>query len=47
MLNRTVIAVPLLKERQEDLDPIAKVEKIAQEFTWAIESNENFPGGAN
>src|SRR5216683_1745910 len=50
VLDRTVIAVPLLKEMQEDLDLIAKVEKthpkVAQEFNSAIEFNRNFEGGA-
>jgi len=50
VLDRTVIAVPLLKEMQEDLDLIAKVEKAypkaAQEFNTVIEFNKNFRGGA-
>jgi hypothetical protein len=45
VLDRTVIAVPLLKEMQEDLDLTVKVE-IPHEFNSAIEFNENFPGGA-
>src|SRR6266487_198315 len=46
VLDRTVIAVPLLKEMQEDLELTAKVE-IPQEFNAAIEFNEDFSGGAN
>ena len=50
VLDRTVIAVPLLKEMQEDLDLIEKVKKahpkVAQEFNAAIEFNRNFRGGA-
>jgi len=46
VLDRTVIAVPLLKEMQEDLELTAKV-VIPQEFNAAIEFNENFSGGAN
>jgi serine protease AprX len=45
VLDRTVIAVPLLKEMQEDLERTAKVE-IPQEFNAAIEFNKNFRGGA-
>jgi hypothetical protein len=45
VLDRTVIAVPLLKEMQEDLELTAKVE-IPQEFNAAIEFNGNFSGGA-
>ena len=48
MLDRTVIAVPLLKEMEEDLDLIAKVQKAypkaAQEFNSVIEFNKNFRG---
>ena len=50
VLDRTVIAVPLLKEMQEDLDLIAKVKKAypkaAQEFNSVIEFNKSFHGGA-
>jgi serine protease AprX len=50
VLDRTVIAVPLLKEMQEDLELTAKVEKAypkaAQEFNSVIEFNKNFRGGA-
>jgi hypothetical protein len=50
VLDRTVIAVPLLDEMQEDLKLIAKIEDThpdaAYEFNSAIEFNENFPGGA-
>ena len=50
VLDRTVIAVPLLREMQEDLDLIAKVQKAypkaAQEFNSVIEFNKNFRGGA-
>ncbi len=50
MLDRTVIAVPLLKEMQEDLHLIAEAEiaqpKVAQVFNSAIEFNKNFKGGA-
>jgi serine protease AprX len=50
VLDRTVIAVPLLKEMQEDLDLIAKFEKrrpkVVQEFNSVIEFNKNFRGGA-
>ena len=45
VLDRTVIAIPLLKEMQEDLELTAKVE-MPQEFNAAIEFNENFSGGA-
>ena len=49
VLDRTVIAVPLLQEMQEDLDLIAKFEKrhpkIAQEFNSVIEFNKKFRGG--
>src|SRR5437899_2183416 len=50
VLDRTVIAVPLLEEMQEDLKLVAKVEetypKVGQEFNSAIEFNKNFQGGA-
>jgi serine protease AprX len=50
VLDRTVIAVPLLEEMKKDLELIAVVEKAhpkaAQEFNSAIEFNKNFPGGA-
>jgi len=50
VLDRTVIAVPLLNEMKEDLDLIEMVEKMypeaAQKFNAAIEFNKKFPGGA-
>ena len=50
VLDRTVIAVPLLKEMKEDLDLIAEMEKAypsaAQEFNSGIEFNRKFAGGA-
>ncbi len=50
VLDRTVIAVPLLKEMEEDLDLITTVQKAypkaAQEFNSVIEFNKNFRGGA-
>jgi subtilisin family serine protease len=50
VLDRTVIAVPLLEDMQEDLKLIAKVEEtypqVGQEFNSAIEFNKNFQGGA-
>jgi len=50
VLDRTVIAVPLLNEMKADLDLIEIVKKTypetAQKFNAAIEFNENFPGGA-
>lgn len=50
VLDRTVIAVPLLKEMQEDLELIDKVKKMqssaAQKFNTAIEFNKKFPGRA-
>ena len=50
VLDRTVIAVPLLEQMQEDLELIAKIQKTypdaAHEFNSAIEFNKNFPGGA-
>lgn len=49
VLDRTVIAIPLLKEMQEDLDLIASVErtypKAAEEFNSVIEFNRKFRGG--
>ena len=49
VLDRTVIAIPLLKEMQEDLELIARIEetypKAAQEFNAGIEFNKEFPGG--
>jgi len=50
VLDRTVIAVPLLNEMKADLDLIEMVKKTypeaAQKFNAAIEFNDNFPGGA-
>ena len=50
VLDRTVIAVPLLKEMQEDLELIAAAEKAnptvaPDKFNAAIVFNSNFPGG--
>jgi len=49
VLDRTMIAIPLLKEMKEDLDLIETVEKTypeaAQKFNAAIGFNENFPRG--
>ena len=49
VLDRTVIAVPLLNEMKEDLDLIAKFEKrhpkVAREFNSVIEFNKKFRGG--
>ena len=45
VLDRTVIAVPLLNEMKEDLDLIAKV-KVPPEFNSVIEFNKKFPRGA-
>jgi hypothetical protein len=49
VLDRTMIAIPLLIVMKEDLEITAAVEKThpeaAQEFNAAIEFNENFPGG--
>jgi len=49
VLDRTVIAVPLLNEMKEDLSLIETVEKMypeaAQKFNAAIEFNKKFPGG--
>jgi len=49
VLDRTVIAIPLLKEMQEDIDLIAKIEKAypeaLKEFNAGIEFNKKFPGG--
>jgi hypothetical protein len=50
VLDRTVIAVPLLNEMKEDLDLIAGVKKLqpaaAQKFNSAIEFNRKFRGRA-
>ena len=43
--DRTVIAVPLLKEIQEDLEFTVKLD-VPQEFNAVIQFNENFSGGA-
>jgi len=49
VLDRTVIAIPLLKEMQKDLEQIALVKKeypfAADEFNAGIEYNDDFPGG--
>ena len=49
VLDRTVIAIPLLKEMQEDLELIAKVKQdyplVGNEFNAGIEFNDDFPGG--
>lgn len=49
VLDRTVIAIPLLEEMQEDIDLIAKIEKAYPEalkkFNTGIEFNKKFPGG--
>src|SRR5262245_8286024 len=49
VLDRTVIAIPLLKEMQEDIDLIAKIEKAypkaLKEFNAGIEFNKKFLGG--
>jgi serine protease AprX len=49
VLDRTVIAVPLLNEMKEDLDLIAKMEKrhpdVLQKFNSVIEFNKKFRGG--
>jgi hypothetical protein len=48
VFDRTVIAVPVLKEMQEDLDLIAKVEKpyptVFQKFNSAIRVQQEFSG---
>jgi serine protease AprX len=50
VLDRTVIAVPLLTQMKDDLKLIEMVEKkypeAAQRFNVAIKFNENFRGGA-
>jgi subtilisin family serine protease len=50
VLDRTVIAVPLLKEMKEDLDRIETVKtthpELVKQFNCAIEFNPDFPGGA-
>ena len=45
VLDRTVIAVPLLNEMKEDLDLVAK-KKVPPQFNAVIEFNKKFPGGA-
>ena len=49
VLDRTVIALPLLKEMQADLDRIqfikAEAPKAVAEYNAAIEYNVDFPGG--
>ena len=49
VLDRTVIAIPLLKEMQEDLEAIAGVERTypdaIRQFNAAIEYNADFPDG--
>jgi hypothetical protein len=45
VLDRTVIAVPLLNEMKKDLDLTAKV-KVPLEFNSVIEFNKKFRGGA-
>jgi serine protease AprX len=50
VLDRTVIAVPLLEEMEKDLELIKEIEKthpqVGREFNAGIEFNKNFPGGA-
>lgn len=50
VLDRTVIALPLLKDMQEDLELIAKVKaahpEVFSKFNTAIEFDQDFPGGA-
>jgi serine protease AprX len=50
VLDRTVIAVPLLKEMQEDLDLIDEVKKkhpeLVKKFNTAVRFNTDYPGGA-
>ncbi|HEY8834415.1 MAG TPA: hypothetical protein VIM09_02440, partial [Chthoniobacterales bacterium] len=50
VLDRTVIAVPLLKEMKEDLDLIDEIKKtdpeLVKQFNSAIAFNPEFPGGA-
>jgi serine protease AprX len=49
VLDRTVIAVPLLKEMKEDLDLIQEIKEthpeLVKQFNSAIEFNPEFPGG--
>jgi len=49
VLDRTVIAIPLLEEMQEDIDLIAKIEKAypeaLKEFNAGIEFSKKFPDG--
>jgi subtilisin family serine protease len=49
VLDRTVIAIPLLKEMQEDLGRIKSIKEThpdaVRQFNSAIEYNRNFPGG--
>ena len=49
VLDRTVIAIPLLKKMQEDFDRIAEIEKnyprIGRKFNAGIVFNPAFPGG--
>ncbi len=51
VLDRTVIAVPLLKEMQEDLKLVADVEKAypdaSEKFNAGIQFNPKFKGRAN
>jgi serine protease AprX len=50
VLDRTVIAIPLLKEMKEDIDLIDEVKKkhpeLIKKFNAGIEFNTEFPGGA-
>ncbi len=50
VMDRTVIAVPLLEQMREDLDLIASVEEThptaSREFNAGIMFNSDFPGGA-
>jgi len=50
VLDRTVIAVPLLTQMKKDLDLIADMKKthpeVLEKFNSVIEFNKNFPGGA-
>jgi len=49
VLDRTVIAIPLLKEMQEDLERIKLIKETdkdaVRQFNSAIEYNQKFPGG--
>src|SRR5215469_14879681 len=51
VLDRTVIAIPLLKEMEEDLARVTFVEarypNAALKYNAAIEYNPEFPGGPN